>query len=238
MIGRRTRSREPKAGQLALELKARFRWGGKREGAGRKKTGRAGVAHRRRERFGSRDPLHVTLRLGRAYRNLRTRGAAAVLRAAFQGGKERFGFRLTQFSVQPAHLHLMAEAQGPRSLARGVKGLCVRIARRLNRLLRRKGQVFSDRYHARVLRTPSEVRRALLYVLQNARHHPETGAPAPGVAWCDDYSSARLFDGWKAPPPATGSPPPGDEPVVAARAWLLCVGWRRRGLIDPCEGPA
>src|SRR5204862_6807235 len=83
------------------------------------------------------------------------------------------------------------EADDARGLGRGMKGLCVRIARALNRLWKRVGSVFSDRYHARVLRTPREVRNALNYVLHNAaRHGSRLGGPDP-------CSSGAWFDGWR-----------------------------------------
>jgi hypothetical protein len=47
--------------------------------------------------------------------------------------------------------------------------------------------VFADRFHARALRTPKEVRTALVYVLLNARRH---GIP---VAAPDPYSSGPWF---------------------------------------------
>jgi hypothetical protein len=78
----------------------------------------------------------------------------------------------------------------------------------------------------------------LLYVLQNARHHRWSGAPAPGRPWFDPYSSARWFDGWRRAHP---SPPTGGAsapPVVSPRSWLLRSGWRRHGLLDPGEVPA
>ncbi len=219
---RRSRSRRgPRKGQQALPLRERFGWGGRREGAGRKRTGRSYVPHRRRERFTAREPVHVTLALGRPFRFLRTRAQAVVFRAAFAGGKDRLGFRLNHFSVQGNHLHFICEAEDQHALARGVTGLTVRISRPLNGLVGRKGRVFTERYHAHVLRTPAEVRRALVYCLQNARHHPITGAPAPGTPWMDPYSSARFFDGWKAPPDLTGLTVPDVVPVVPARTWLL-----------------
>jgi REP element-mobilizing transposase RayT len=182
--------------------------------------------------------LHLTLRLVHRMQNLRARAAALALRAAFEGGRARFGFRLVHFSVQADHLHLVAEADDAVALGRGTKGLCVRIARRLNRLFRRRGRVFADRYHARVLRGPGQVRRALVYVLQNARHHPETGAPPPGTPWADPFSSAWHFDGWVAPPRLPAPALPGAPPVTPARAWLLTRGWRRLPAIDLREGPS
>ena len=235
---RRTRSR-PRKGQQDLPLRERFGWGGRREGAGKKRTvSRSYVPHRRRERFTAREPVHVTLTLGKPFRFLRTRAQAVVFRAAFKGGRDRLGFRLNHFSVQANHLHFICEANDQRALARGVTGLTVRIARPLNKLVGRKGHVFAERYHLHVLRAPLEVRHALVYCLQNARHHPITGAPPPGTPWMDPYSSARFFDGWKAPPDLAGLTVPDVVPVVPARTWLLRTGWKIHGLVDACEGPA
>ena len=227
--------RQPKQLEIAFRT-----WGGRRDHS-RRKNRRTTVAHVARERFRPSEPLHVTLRLGAPYRNLRERASVAALGAAFRKGcgRGRHGFRLVHFSIQPTHLHLVVEAAELGTLSRGIQGLCVRVARRLNRLFRRRGSVFADRYHARVLRTPREVRTTLVYVLQNARHHRATGAPAPGAPWTDVLSSARLFDGWTVNLLSGLSPPAGEEPpVLPAKSWLLTTGWKRHhGLIDPGEGP-
>ena len=68
-----------------------------------------------------------------------------VLRRAFHGGKERAGFRLVQYAVQPDHVHLIVEASDKRGLANGSRALAIRIAMRLNVMLRRRGNVFADR---------------------------------------------------------------------------------------------
>jgi hypothetical protein len=120
------------------------------------------------------------------------------------------------------------------ALSRGVAGLSIRLARTINRVLARKGEVFSDRYHARALSTPREVRHGLVYVLLNFRKHLDR----PGGV--DPASSGFWFDGWKLSCP---SRPPGwtlDEvvPVQRARSWLARVGWRRHGLISFHEQPA
>ena len=38
-----------------------------------------------------------------------------------------------------------------------MNGLGTRVARRLNRVMQRRGKVLDDRYHEHILRTPSEV---------------------------------------------------------------------------------
>src|SRR6185503_4257772 len=89
-------------------------------------------------------------------------------------------------------LHLIVEAEDERSLSRWMKGLAVRLAGALNRMWRRIGNVFPDRYHARSLTSPRAVRTALVYVLGNARKHGTWDSPGP-----DAHSSGPAFDGWK-----------------------------------------
>jgi REP element-mobilizing transposase RayT len=136
-------------------------------------------------------------------------------------------FRLLQYSVQSDHLHLLVEADEPTRLARGVQGIAIRVARAINRVLRRRGRVWDGRYHAHKLRNPREVRNALVYVLQNFRKHLRHSA---GL---DPRSSAAWFQGWCTSVAAPSVPPP----VVAARTWLARVGWRRHGLLDVREAP-
>jgi len=65
----------------------------------------------------------------------------------------------------------LVEAQDERSLARGMNGLGVRVAKGLNRVLGRRGKVLDERYHGHILRTPAEVRRARAYLTTNAERH-------------------------------------------------------------------
>ena len=205
-------------------------WGGKRRGAGRKPKGeRAGVSHAKRAKLVARFPVLVTLRLCEGLRSLRDDDSHALLKAAFAAGSSAV-FRVIEYSVQSTHLHLVAEAQDERALARGMTGLAVRVARGLNILWRRVGRVFQDRYHSRILRTPKAVRVALIYVLQNARKHGAWVAKRP-----DAYSSAPTFDGWRRGTKVAES---SGRFLARARTWLLSIGWRRHGLLDPLEVPA
>src|ERR1700752_3212393 len=98
------------------------------------------------------------------------------------------------------------------------------------RLWRRAGRVFAERYHAFYFTTPRAVRNALIYVLQNARKHGAWRAFAP-----DAYSSAPWFDGWNCQ--IVKGAESRSRLLVRARTWLLSIGWRRHGLIDPLEVP-
>src|SRR4051812_3384606 len=204
------------ARQLGLKFPLR---GGKRRGAGRKPKGpRAGVSHARRSGLLSRHPVHATMRVLPHVWNLRGPRAASTLAGAFAAGKEKDGFRLVHFSIQGNHLHLVVEADDALRLSRGLQGLATRIARRLNRLMGRKGQVFADRYHARALRTPTEVANALAYVLGNfAVHAARRGRPVP-ARFVDARTSIEMR--------VTATIP--HVPLTAApTTWLLRIGWQR-----------
>jgi REP element-mobilizing transposase RayT len=158
--------------QLAMGFVRKKRRGKKKGGRPPKNGIRAGVSHLSRPRFnGARFPVHITLRVRAHVWSLRTRRCFTAVRRSFYAGNGRFGLRLTHFNVLGNHLHLICEASNEKSLSKGMQGLEVRIAKALNRVMERKGGVFDDRYHGRVLRTPTEVRHALHYVRENEQKH-------------------------------------------------------------------
>jgi hypothetical protein len=121
-------------------------------------------------------------------------------------------------------LHVV-EAEDAVALGRALQSLAIRVAKGLNRLMGTKGAVFSDRYHARTLRTPTEVRNVLVYVLNNARKHVIALGVRLGPTWHDPYSSAEWFTGW-----TTAAPPRyGPAPVAAPATWFLQAGYLRAG---------
>src|ERR1043166_548524 len=200
--------------QLMLSIpKPKTGWGGARKGAGRPKT-RSGVAHDRRPFHDAKKPVHVTVRVVKRVGSLRRWRVAKVIgdRMREVANAERFAqrrrtFRVVEFSILGDHLHLIVEATAARAMSRGVQGLLLMIARLVNRRLQRRGKLFADRYHARELGPPREVRNAVGYALANQAHH-DHALPEPGtevVNGIDPLSSARWFNGWKeSPPPAAG----------------------------------
>jgi REP element-mobilizing transposase RayT len=175
------------------------------------------------------------LKVRRGIPSLRTAKFVRALERSFAASCERGRFRLVQYSIQNDHLHAIVEATGARDLAAGMKSLGARLARAVNRVFARRGPVLADRYHLHVLRTPREVRNALAYVLLNARRHlAKMGRRLPAAA-VDPASSGRFFSGWNRRfHPAS---PLHCPPVALPRTWLLRVGWRRHGAIDPEEVP-
>jgi REP element-mobilizing transposase RayT len=230
--------RKPKQGELPLW---RGKWGGWRPGAGRKKSPRPPIPHETRDPFPARYPCHVTLKVREGIASLRTVPVVKEIESSFRGC-ERRGFRLVHYSIQGDHLHAIVEAEGIEALARGMKSLAARFARAVNRVLRRAGPVLRERYHLRVLTSPRQVRNALRYVLLNARRHAAKRRPdrrLPGPVRLDPASSARWFDGWRreALEPDAAARGPDLPAVRSPRTWLLGVGWRRLGLLDPADVP-
>jgi REP-associated tyrosine transposase len=123
-----------------------------------------------------------------------------VLKRAFAAGREKFGMRLCHFSVMGNHVHMLVEATEAQSLSRGMQGLGIRMAKALNRVMNKQGAVYADRYHAHILRTPSEVARALNYVMDNARKH---GLIRRGIDPFSSWSSTLA------------------DCIIAPRTWLL-----------------
>jgi REP element-mobilizing transposase RayT len=215
--------------KVQLELPAPTRWGGARAGAGRKRVAaRSSPLHRPRPPHKARWPVHVTLRALDALPSLRSMRIFPMLRRSL-AASHKSTFRVVHFSVQSDHVHLVVEGDEQVALVRGVQGLAGRCAKAVNRAIGRRGRVWSSRYHAHALRTPTETRRGLVYVLLNFRKHLRA---APGI---DPRSSGPWFGGWRMPIPApgrhrsTGGALHGASPVEPATTWLATVGWRRVG---------
>ena len=181
--------------------------------------------------------MHVTVKLQRGLPRLRGRLEYAALRAAFAAGCERLGFRLSHYAVLNDHIHFLVEAPDRQRLSRGMQGLLIRVARALNKLWRRAGKVFADRYHDRVLKTPREVRNALVYVMGNGKKHAAEGREVVVPAPVDTFTSAPWFDGFRETFRVRGLEAI-VRPVTDARTWLLTIGWRRHGLLSVHELPA
>ena len=223
------RGAKPTAKQMPLPTPNT--WGGKRRGSGRKATGkfgrdaagraRPGVRHQKRRWDGARIPLHVTVRALPGAPSLRSFWAAAVIGALLKRRAERaLPCRVVHFSLQKDHLHMLVEADDQPALSRGMQGLLSGLARVINRATGNRGKLWSDRYHARSLRTPTEVRHCIVYVLRNHLKHGEAAA-----SLVDPLTSAAWFDGF-----ANREPLRRDAaPVAPPATWLLRAGWHRAG---------
>ena len=104
--------------------------------------------------------------------------------------------------------------------------------------------MFGDRYHDEVLDSPSRVRRALHYVLQNAKRHGLIVARE----LLDMFSSEVWFSGYSTRCAPSGrawqrqrsglEAMLGPDPCSIASTWLLSRGWRRSGSLQQADPPA
>jgi REP element-mobilizing transposase RayT len=210
--------------------------GGWRPNAGRPKKPGA-VSHAKRPTESARVPQHVTLRIAHDMPSLANERLVKIIRRCVRDS-HKGGFRICEFNILGNHVHLITEGDRE-ALARGVAGFEVRVARRLNSALMRSGKLFPDRYHARYLKTPREVRNALRYVLMNRKHHD--AEKRFNRYWIDPSSSAAWFDGW-AQPVRADEPWKRellrlDRPTAKATVWLLTDGWKQHGLLRFDERP-
>jgi hypothetical protein len=116
------------------------------------------------------------------------------------------------------------------------------LARRRGNTACRRGRVFSARYYAEYITSPTQAHRALRYVLLNWRKHGEDRHGVASTWLVDPFSTGGLFGGWKelADKAVMGAMPEGYEPLIVyqPKTWLLAVGWMRIGTISARESPA
>jgi len=160
--------------------------GGARVGAGRKRR-TTEQPHCQREKFAKRCPVQVTLKMKPDIKNLRRRDVYRKIEDCLRKAAPREDAPICDFSVQGDHVHMLVDAANSRALTSAVRGVSIRIARAINKHSGRKGRVFNDRYHARLLRSPTEVLVSRRYILNNYRKHLperlETEKKQPQAAW-------------------------------------------------------
>ena len=239
------------------EASAASRRGKKRLGRPRKPG--AKQRHAKRPSFAKRQALHITLRVERGLGSMRKRACYAAVRSAAITMLPHEDCRIIQLSIQRTHLHLLVEAETSAALSHGMQALMISAAKHLNAAVsragswwerrrmasppaRRKGRVFADRYHVRLITSPRQARRELVYVLNNWRKHGEDRAAFARGWLIDPFATGWCFDGWR----ERGDTPFAWKvrdtyepiPVYLPRTWLLREGWRRYGAISTHEVPS
>ena len=231
-IRRKAAVAKPITKQLEMEFRQH---GGKRKGAGRKKHRQNCINHVKRSELSGREPIGITLKLISGLPSIRTPMIMVALARAMRLAR-RFGMSVIHFDVQSNHIHLIVEAASKATLTRGMRSLTTSLARAVHRFIGFGfcGQVLKGRYHAHVLKTPTEVKRALRYVIFNLAKHKSCSA------FVDPYSSVFTFEGvggivtaaeyermrgdLKRRPSWYG---PIADALANASTFLLAIGWRK-----------
>ena len=154
--------------------------GGRRPNSGRKRLHSPGVSHSERQKITRHTPLHINFKYKVFIRNLSM--IEILERACLNASK--YEFRVTHYTIQTNHIHLIAEAENNEVLIKGMRSLTNTIVKLVG-----KGSIQTERYHLHVLKTPNEVRNAVQYVLNNDIKHAGksnkmfTHALVPARSW-------------------------------------------------------
>jgi len=168
----------------------------------------------------------VTIKRARGLVNLRYPAAAQVVFERVMLAQKK-AFRITHFTIQDTHLHLLVEADDAAAFSNGMRGFVASLARALNRLWGRSGSVFPERFHSRVLKSVRAVWNAIKYVLNNdLKHGGGVARRLDSRHEPDQFSSGRYFDGWKGYEPAVRAG--AAECPVTRGCWKSSVGWKRQ----------
>ena len=193
----------------------RSTWGGRRSGAGRKRSFKKNqdVPHTKRPTFKELSVFHVTMRIRPGLPNLRTPEAANAIATTFARA-------VAEDRLAPVPLvdPDQSPASGPRSrlLDRALPGHAV--PHHPHRIGPQQG-LEAQRHRLRPAllcqsrgKKPGRSANVIRYVLLNRKRH---GSRLHAV---DPYSSGRWFKGWATPPPPA---PPAPKPVAEVRSCLL-----------------
>ena len=136
-------------------------WGGRRIGAGRKRKSEHPVDHGKRPKIDPDHPLLVTKRVIDDVQLEDAQTWSIVREAVAEAVESTPGFEVQKLTREGMALLLLVNAKNRKALTRGIQGLSIRIAHRLNRLYERVGRVFVARYQAEALDNKRAVDRAL-----------------------------------------------------------------------------
>lgn len=152
--------------------------------AGRPAIHDRGIRHIKREEILRPRPLHLTVKLIRA--DIQNKSILKALRHAILRGRLQ-GLKIIHYSLEHDHIHLYAESENNEVLSKAMKAFGVSLVKKMNRHFRAQGPCYKTRYHLRVLRSASEVKNVINYILKNGIKHRRT------KSIIDSYNSALVL---------------------------------------------
>jgi hypothetical protein len=84
-------------------------------------------------------PVHVAIRLRKGTPSLRAKRFLRIVRGALEAANSKFRFGVIEYSLQGNPLHIIAEAEDTYAVSRAVRGISIRIAKRVNAELGESG---------------------------------------------------------------------------------------------------
>jgi REP element-mobilizing transposase RayT len=158
------------------------------KGAGRKAMHDKGIRYIKRALISRPMPLHLTIKLKKA--QIQNKVILKALKHAIQRARLA-KLRIIHFSLEHDHVHLYVECESNVVLTMGMKALGVSFAKKINKHFKSKGQVYKTRFHLRVLKSASEVKNVINYILKNGIKHKRTNSVF------DPYNSSFALHNFK-----------------------------------------
>ena len=139
--------------------------------AGRRAIHDRGIRHITREMITKKSCLHLTIKLNKAQIQNKTLLKSlkyAIMRARLQG------LRVIHYSLEHNHVHFYVECESNLQLTRSMKAFGVSFAKKINAYFKTKGRVYKHRLHLRILKSATEVKNVIHYILNNGIKHKRT----------------------------------------------------------------
>lgn len=140
------------------------------KGAGRPAKHDRGIRHIARDEFKRLTVLHLTVKIDRTKAGLKNKQTLKLLWHAIKKARLK-GLKIVHYTLEFDHVHLLVEADNKAVLGTGMQSFGITLSKGINKLKGLKGQVFKTRYHFRKLRTPTEVKKVIHYILGNSIKH-------------------------------------------------------------------
>ena len=159
------------------------------KGAGRPAKHDRGIRHIARDEFNRLTVLHLTVKIDRAKAGLKNKQTLKLLWHAIKKARLK-GLKIIHYTLEFDHIHLLVEADNKAIVGTGMQSFGISLSKGINKIKGLSGQVFKTRYHFRKLKTPTEVKNVIHYILGNSIKHKSS-------SFINQYNSLVRVDSFK-----------------------------------------
>jgi REP element-mobilizing transposase RayT len=149
---------------------------------------------RKKREFTEGAMYHVTSRTNDKIRVFENKLGRKIMLITLQDAKDKFRFRLSNFSIMPTHIHLLMEPVKETSLSNIMHWIKTRSAKHWNKIHGSTDHLWGHRYFVRVVRDHREYESVMDYIDQNPVKAGLAPAPADWKA-SGAYYKARNIPG-------------------------------------------
>jgi REP element-mobilizing transposase RayT len=167
------------------------------KGAGRKAIHDRGIRHISRDPIKRITPLHLTIKIESKKAGIKNKNILTALHHSIKKARI-LGLRILHYTLEFDHVHLLVEADNNERLGRGMQSFGISFSKGINKIKQMKGRVFKTRYHFRKLKTLTEIKNVLKYILRNGIKHKHSSSllnPYNSLVAINDFS--KLYPGFE-----------------------------------------